>query len=80
MGKASEALKAVLEAYGISQNKLAVALGIDRAAVFKWVRGKREPTSETIVEITKALKEIDLEAAREFVRQYLGELLEDDSD
>ena len=80
VGKASQALKTVLEAYGISQNKLAVTLGIDRSAVFKWFHGQREPTSETIVEITKALKEIDREAAKEFVWRYLGEILEDDSD
>lgn len=49
MGRASQALKQVLEKFGISQNKLAVALGIDRSAVFKWVHDQREPTSETIV-------------------------------
>jgi transcriptional regulator with XRE-family HTH domain len=78
MGKASQALKIVLEAYGISQNKLAVTLGIDRSAVFKWFHEQREPTSETIVEITKALKQIDRDAAREFVHRYLGEILADE--
>jgi transcriptional regulator with XRE-family HTH domain len=80
MGKASQALKEVLEAYGISQNKLAVALGIDRSAVFKWFHAKREPTSETIVEITTALKEIDREAAKEFVWRYLGEIVDDNTE
>jgi transcriptional regulator with XRE-family HTH domain len=77
MGRASQALKQVLEKFGISQNKLAVALEIDRSAVFKWVHDQREPTSETIVEITKALKQINPDAAREFVQLYLGNLLED---
>ncbi len=60
---------------GISQNKLAVALGIDRSAVFKWVHDQREPTSETIVEIVKVLKQLDPDAAQEFVQLYLGNLL-----
>ena len=75
MGRASQALKQVLEQYGISQNRLAVTLGIDRAAVFKWVHDQREPTSDTIVEITRALKQINPEAANAFVQRYLGEIL-----
>jgi transcriptional regulator with XRE-family HTH domain len=78
MGRASQALKQVLEAYSISQNRLAVALEIDRSAVFKWIHGRREPTSDTIVEITKALKAMNVEAAREFVRLYLGEIVDDE--
>lgn len=78
MGRASQALKQVLEAYGISQNRLAVALEIDRSAVFKWIHGQREPTSDTIVEITKALKAMNAEAAKKFVRLYLGELVDDE--
>lgn len=76
MGKASQALRQVLETFSISQNRLAVALGIDRSAVFKWVHEQREPTSDTIVEITRALKEMNPEAAREFVRLYLGEIVD----
>jgi transcriptional regulator with XRE-family HTH domain len=76
MAKASQALKRVLEKFGISQNKLAVALGIDRSAVFKWVHDQREPTSETIVEIVKTLKQINPDAAQEFVQLYLGNLLD----
>ncbi|MBD2020283.1 helix-turn-helix transcriptional regulator [Leptolyngbya sp. FACHB-36] len=78
MGRANQALKRVLEAYKISQNSLAVALGIDRSAVFKWVHEQREPSSDTIVEITKALKQMNSEAAKEFVRLYLGEIVESD--
>jgi plasmid maintenance system antidote protein VapI len=80
MGKAGQALKQVLETYGISQNGLAVALGIDRSAVFKWIREQREPSSETIVEITKSLKEINPDAAKEFVKLYLGDIVEDKED
>ncbi len=78
MGRASQALKKVLETYNISQNRLAVALGIDRSAVFKWFHEQREPTSETIVEIVKSLKTMNPDAAKEFVRLYLGEIVEDD--
>ena len=79
MGRASRALKQVLQTYSISQNQLAVALNIDRSAVYKWFHGQREPTSETIVEITKALKQMNLDAAESFVQLYLGDILKDDT-
>ena len=75
MGRASQALKQVLEQFGISQNKLAVTLGIDRSAVFKWVHEQRDPSGEAIAEITKALKQLNPEAARAFMQQYLGNLI-----
>ncbi|MBD2234061.1 helix-turn-helix domain-containing protein [Phormidium tenue] len=78
MGRANEALRQVLETYGISQNKLAVALGIDRSAVFKWVHDQREPSSETIVQITQVLKTLNPLAAKTFVQLYLGNLVDDD--
>lgn len=78
MGRASKALKQVLQTYSISQNQLAVALNIDRSAVYKWFHEQREPTSETIVEITKALKQIKFEAAESFIQLYLGDILKDD--
>ncbi|KAM3104849.1 helix-turn-helix domain-containing protein [Phormidesmis sp. 146-20] len=80
MGRASQALKKVLATYNISQNRLAVALGIDRSAVFKWFHEQREPTSDTIVEIVKALKAMNPTAAKEFVRLYLGEIVEDEEE
>ena len=78
MGKAGRALKQVLQTHNISQNQLAVILGIDRATVYKWFHEKREPTSETIVEITKSLKQIKFEAAEDFVQLYLGDILAED--
>ncbi|NEO30278.1 MAG: helix-turn-helix transcriptional regulator [Symploca sp. SIO3C6] len=74
MGKAGEDLKQVLETYGISQNKLAVLLGIERGSVYRWVHEIRDPTAETVREIVKALKEIEPAAAQKFVEVYLGEL------
>ncbi|MEA5599324.1 helix-turn-helix transcriptional regulator [Rivularia sp. UHCC 0363] len=76
MGRASQVLKTVLETYGISQNKLAVTLGIDRSAVFKWVHEQRDPSAENIAEITKALNQLNPEAAAAFVQRYLGELVD----
>lgn len=78
MGKAGKALKQVLETYHISQNKLAVALGVERGSVFRWVHEIRDPTAQTVVEIVKVVKKINRDAAREFIKLYLGDLLEDD--
>lgn len=79
MGKAGKALRQVLETYGITQNKLAVTLGIKPYAVFRWFHEQTDPSAETAADIAKALQEIDPTAADEFVRLYLGEyLLEED--
>jgi plasmid maintenance system antidote protein VapI len=45
MGKAGKALKQVLETYDISQNKLAVTMGISRANVNRWVHEQRVMSS-----------------------------------
>jgi plasmid maintenance system antidote protein VapI len=76
MGKAGKALRQVLETYGISQNKLAVALGVKPFVVFRWFHEQTDPSAETAVDIAKALQGIDPAAADEFVRQYLGEFME----
>ncbi|MBD2108342.1 helix-turn-helix transcriptional regulator [Nodosilinea sp. FACHB-13] len=73
MGRAGSALRQVLEIYGISQNKLAVTMGTDRANVNRWVKELRDPSGEIIFEIKKALMQLNKEAADEFVRIYLGE-------
>ena len=79
MGRAGRALKQVLQLHNISQNTLASMLDIDRATVYKWFHEKREPTSETIVKITRALKQVKFEAAENFVQLYLGDILKEDS-
>ena len=71
MGKAGRALKHVLESYRISQNKLAVTMSIERTVVYR-----TDPTGETITEITKALEEINPDAAKQFVKLYLGDIIE----
>ena len=80
MGKAGQVLREVLTTYRISQNKLAMAMGVRSSVVYRWFNERIDPTGDTLVRMVEALKEIDREAAREFVRQYLGEILEDDLD
>jgi transcriptional regulator with XRE-family HTH domain len=80
MGKAGEALRLVLETYGISQNKLAVVLGIERGSVYRWVHEIRDPTAETVRDIVKALQGIEPAAAEKFVELYLGELIKDEDE
>ena len=77
MGKAGKALRQVLETYGISQNQLAVALGVKPYAVFRWYHEQSDPRAETAVDIAKALQNIDPAAADEFVRLYMGDFLQD---
>ena len=79
MGRASDALKQVLDTYSISQNKLAVTMNISRANVGRWYHGL-DPSAENIAQITLALKTLNSLAAKEFVRLYLGSIIEDNSD
>lgn len=74
MGRASQALKNVLETYEISQNRLAVVMNVSRANVGRWFHGL-DPSAENIAEITKALNQINPEAATAFIQQYLGDLV-----
>jgi transcriptional regulator with XRE-family HTH domain len=72
MGRAGYALKQALETYGISQNRLAVSMGIDRAVISRWARELRDPTAQSIVEIQQALQRMLPEASRKFVEVFLG--------
>jgi transcriptional regulator with XRE-family HTH domain len=71
MGRAGNALKQVLDTYGISQNQLAVTMEIDRSNVSRWVSGNRDPAADAVYEIRLALQKINPVAAEEFVRLYL---------
>lgn len=77
MKKAGKALRRVLSTYGITQNKLAVTMGIGRSTIHHWVNESRDPAADAVLEIRKALHEIDPAAAEEFTRLYLGELSQD---
>ncbi|MEW5856620.1 MAG: helix-turn-helix transcriptional regulator [Cyanobacteriota bacterium] len=72
MGKAGQALKQVLETYGISQNRLAVMMAIQRSNVNRWVNEMADPAADAVLEIRDALEKIDIDAAEEFIRLYLG--------
>jgi plasmid maintenance system antidote protein VapI len=77
MGKAGQALKQVLEKYGISQYSLSVAMDVERNNVYRWGNEKRDPTAETVVEIVRALKKLNPKASTAFVQHYLGEEVSD---
>ena len=76
MGKAGKALREVLKTSGISQNKLAVVMGIGRSTVNHWVNEKRDPLADTIPEIVAALETLDEDAAKNFLFLYLGRVME----
>jgi transcriptional regulator with XRE-family HTH domain len=78
MGKAGQALKQVLESYGISQNRLAVTMGTRRGNVHRWVNEMADPAADAVLEIRDALEKIDPDAAEEFIRLYLGKSKQDD--
>ena len=72
MGRAGKALKQVLEKYDITQNRLAVVMGVTRSSVHRWVYEIGDPVADTVIEIRDALHKINPEAAEEFIRLYLG--------
>lgn len=78
MGRAGKALRQVLEAYGISQNRLAVVMGVNRATVNQWFNETRDPLAEAIPDIVAALETLDEAAAKEFIVLYLGRIAQDD--
>ena len=78
MGRAGKALKRVLEDYDITQNRLAVVMGITRSSVHRWVYEIGDPVADAVIEIRDALQKINPEAAEEFIRLYLGESGEDE--
>lgn len=77
MGKAGNALRTVLTRHGITQNRLAVTIGINRATLNHWFSESRDPTAEAIPKIVDALLVLNPVAAREFVELYLGRSLTD---
>lgn len=73
MGKAGRVLKQVLQNHGISQGKLAAAMGVWSSNVYRWANEVRDPSAETIVKIVEALEKLNPEAAAEFRKLYIGE-------
>jgi len=77
MGRAGKALRQTLESHHISQNKLAVALGIPRSVVYHWFHEHVDPGGETIAGIVQAINRLSPAAAEQFVQLYLGDLVGD---
>lgn len=76
MGRAGKALKQVLESYNISQNQLAVAMGVGRSTVNHWVNETRDPLADSIPDIVEALEKLNEAAAKDFLRLFLGRTVE----
>ena len=74
MGRAGKVLKTVMETHGISQGKLAAVMGIGSSNVYRWANEVRDPSSETVISLIKALKQIQPDAAEEFKSLYLQDL------
>jgi transcriptional regulator with XRE-family HTH domain len=79
-GKAGRVLRDALNTYGISQNKLAIAMGVRSSVVYRWFNERIDPNGDTLVKMAVALKLLNIDAAREFVQRYLGEILEDEGE
>ena len=62
----------MLEDYSISQTKLAETLGVGRSNVYRWVNEVRDPNSETVISIVKALEKIHPNAAAKFKQLYMS--------
>ncbi|MCY7277159.1 MAG: helix-turn-helix domain-containing protein [Phormidesmis sp. CAN_BIN44] len=71
MGKAGNALRHVLKTHGISQNRLAITMGINAGVVSRWVSEDRDPLAEALFETYRALRKLKPEAAEEFIRLFL---------
>jgi DNA-binding XRE family transcriptional regulator len=77
MGKAGQVLKKVLAEFEVSQYSFAVALDIKRNSVYRWANENRDPSAKTALEIVRALKTLNLLAAKAFLERYLGEEVKD---
>lgn len=72
MARAGKALKQTLKTYGITQNRLAVAMNISRSTVNQWFNESRDPLAESVLEIRDGLKQLNPEAAERFIQIYLS--------
>lgn len=77
MSQAAKALEQILRNYRISQNKLAVTMGVNRSTVSNWISQSRDPSANAIINILDGLKQINPEAAKNFIQLYLNESIED---
>lgn len=78
MGKAGKVLKQVLQTYGISQNKLAIAMEVRSSVVYRWFNELIDPTADTVVNIVTALNQLNPESAQAFIDLYLGDIVQEE--
>jgi hypothetical protein len=52
---------------------LAIALGVERPIVFRWFHEQTDPTAETVAKLVEVLRELNPDAATEFIHLYLGD-------
>ena len=78
MGKAGNALRQALKAHRISQNRLAIAMGINAGVVSRWVSESRDPLAEALFETYRALQTLKPEAAEEFIQLFLKDAKTDE--
>jgi predicted transcriptional regulator len=71
MAKAGQSLKQVLTEHGITQNRLAIAMGINRSTVHQWVNEISDPLAEAVRSVIKGLRSIEPTAAEQFIALYL---------
>jgi transcriptional regulator with XRE-family HTH domain len=72
MARAGKALRQVLETYDITQNRLAVAMGVGRSNIHRWVKELQDPSAESLLYIRDGLKQINTAAAETFIQIYLS--------
>lgn len=74
MGQAGIALQQVLQTYHIPESQLAQELGVCNSAVSNWAEEIRDPHSEQVRAIVKALRRINSQAADTFKTLYWDSL------
>ena len=52
---------------------------VGRSTVHYWFNDTQDPSAESVTQIVEALQRIDRAAAKDFVRLYLGEIIEDET-
>ena len=71
MGRAGKAVMSVLHQYVISQNRLAVTMGVARSTVNQWVNEVSDPLADSIPDIITALETLEPSAAQIFLQLYI---------
>jgi len=74
MGRAGQVLRQILDDYNLSQTDLADRMGIGRANIYRWMNEIRDPNSETLISIIRALRQLDPQAADDFKQRYMDGL------